>query len=60
VLDALTSSGDVQRTNVSTSSGMRTEFDWKLDIRLGWKALSLNENDEAFRLDVHLGKSDVD
>jgi hypothetical protein len=26
------SSGDVQRTYVLTSSGMRTEFDWKLDI----------------------------
>jgi hypothetical protein len=34
---------------------MRTEFDWKLDIPLGWKALSLNESDEAFRVDVHLG-----
>jgi hypothetical protein len=36
-----------------------TEPDWKWDIQLGYKALSLNGNDEAFRLDVHLGKMDV-
>ena len=38
---------------------MRTEFDWKLDTPLGWNALSLNEDDEAFRVDVHFGKMDA-
>jgi hypothetical protein len=36
-----------------------TEPDWKWDIPLGYKALTPNENDEAFRRDVHLGKMDV-